>query len=256
MDFATALIKLWPNGDQKVPGLLQGIIDSAPSVFAKYKIQSPLVLAHLMAQMSEECGAGTEVIENLNYSAERMTQVWPSRFPTISDAAPYAHNSKALANKVYNGVKPDGSDRMGNRPDSNDGWNYRGRGGCQTTGRNGYARVSKATGLDLINNPDLVVEPRYFLECAVADFIACGCLPYAEQDDIVGVTKRLNGGTIGLSDRKNWLARWKPLNVAVPELEKAHDTPKSPGPISPTPPKPTPPAPAPVPWWKRFFGFG
>lgn len=61
----------------------------------------------------------------------------------------------------------------------------------------------------MIAHPDLLIDPAHFLHCAVSDFINCGCLPYAQADDVVGVTRRLNGGTIGLAERKVWLARWK-----------------------------------------------
>jgi len=221
--FGDALTRLWPNGDQKVPGLRAGIIASAPAVFAKYNIRSPLGLAHLMAQISHECGAGRDVVENLNYSAGRMMQVWPSRFPTLASAEPYAHNPRALANKVYNG-------RMDNRDGSDDGWNFRGRGASQTTGREGYRRVSQATGLDVVSHPDYLIDPRYFLECGVSDFVNCGCLPFAEADDILNVTRRLNGGTIGLAERKVWLSKWKaalgdaPVDLASPDLPTARPT--------------------------------
>src|SRR5205823_14546727 len=69
--FADALMRLWPNGDEKIPGLRAGMIASAPAVFAKYGITTPLLVAHVMAQGSLECGAGHEVIENLSYSAQR-----------------------------------------------------------------------------------------------------------------------------------------------------------------------------------------
>jgi putative chitinase len=238
MDFGSALIRLWPNGDQKILGLRAGIIASAPAVFAKYGITDPLILAHVMAQISHECGAGHDVVENLNYTAVRMTQVWPSRFPSVESAQPYAGNPKALANKVYNG-------RMGNRSGSDDGWNFRGRGGSQTTGRDGYERVKKQTGLDVVANPDILVDPKYFLECAVSDFINCGCLPYAKADDVVNVTKRLNGGYIGLGERKAWLAKWKDAAVPVPV------TPQIILPPPPTPPDVPRPVPAPAP--KRDF---
>jgi putative chitinase len=208
-DFAAALMRLWPNGDQKVPGLRAGIIASAPAVFAKYGVKDSLVLAHVMAQISHECGAGIFVVENLNYTAERMMQVWPSRFKAITDALPYAGNPKALANKVYNG-------RMGNRVGSDDGWNFRGRGGSQTTGREGYERVKKQTGFDVVNHPEILIDPKYFLECAVSDFINCGCMPFAKADNIEAVTKALNGGYIGLAERRVWLAKWKAQAVPVP----------------------------------------
>jgi putative chitinase len=182
---------------------------TAPAVFKKYGIDSPLLVSHVMSQISHECMAGQEVAENLNYTANRMIMVWPGRFPTLDAAVPFANNPQKLANKVYGG-------RMGNvEPD--DGWTYRGRGAAQTTGRDGYTRLAKATGLDLVSNPNLINDPARFLECGVADFIACGCLPYAKVDDIKGVTKRLNGGFIGLAERKAWLARWKaalPITVA------------------------------------------
>lgn len=200
--FGRALMHLWPNGDQKIPGLRAGMIETAANTFQRHGINSPLLIAHVMAQISHECGAGHEVVENLNYTASRMTQVWPSRFPTVASAAPYAGNPRALANKVYNG-------RMGNVVGSDDGFNFRGRGASQTTGREGYQRLAKTTGLDVVNHPDLVNDPKHFLECGVADFILCGCLPYAQADDVLNVTRRLNGGTVGLAERKAWLVQWK-----------------------------------------------
>ncbi|CAN5464481.1 hypothetical protein BH11PSE4_BH11PSE4_35220 [soil metagenome] len=200
--FGAALTRLWPNGDQKVAGLRAGMVASAPAVFARYGITTPQLVAHVMAQISHECGAGHDVVENLNYTASRMMQVWPSRFPTMASAAPYAGNPRALANKVYNG-------RMGNAVGSDDGWDFRGRGASQTTGRDGYARVARATGLDVVSHPEWLIDPRYFLLCGVSDFVNCGCLPYAKADDVLNVTRRLNGGTIGLAQRKAWLSKWK-----------------------------------------------
>ncbi len=194
--------RMWPQGDNKIPGLRAGIVAGAVTVFPKYQLNSDLTIAHAMAQFSHECGAGLEVEENLNYSAARMMQVWPSRFPTLASAAPYAGNPRNLANNVY-------GSRMGNRPGTDDGWNFRGRGAAQTTGRAGYQAVGDKMGLSLVDNPDAVNDPRSFLECAVADFIICGCLPFAENDDVSGVTKHLNGGFIGLSDRTKWLEKWK-----------------------------------------------
>lgn len=216
MAFINTLYNLWPNGDERMPGLRDGIAVSAGKVFAKYgPINSPLLVAHLMAQISHECGAGHDIVENLSYSAARMTQVWPSRFPSVASAQPYAHNPQKLANKVYNG-------RMGNRTGSDDGWNFRGRGGSQTTGREGYERVKKQTGLDVVGDPDILIRPATFLECATSDFINCGCLPFAKEDNLTMVTKRLNGGLIGVNERRAWLVRWKkalgngPINFDVP----------------------------------------
>jgi putative chitinase len=225
--FGEVLSRLWPHGDAKIAGLRAGIIASAPMVFAKHGITSPLLIAHVMAQISHECGAGHDVVENLNYTAGRMMQVWPSRFPTMAMAAPYASNPPALANKVYNG-------RMGNAPGSDDGWKFRGRGAAQTTGREGYARLAKLTGLDLVNHPDLVNDPARFLECGVADFVLCGCLPFAAADDVLNVTRRLNGGTVGLAQRKVWLAKWKAALGSVPIV--LAPAPKAPRPVPISPP--------------------
>jgi putative chitinase len=193
--------QMWPHGDVKIPGLVAGIVAAAPTVFPKYGLTSDLLVAHAMAQFSHECGAGNEVVENLNYSAQGLMDTWPKRFDATKAAA-FAHDQKRIANEVYNG-------RMGNRPGTDDGWNYRGRGGSQVTGHEGYDQLGQTVGLNLINEPELVNTPQNFLECAVADFVLCGCLPFAAQDDISGVTYHLNGGYIGLAERKSWLARWK-----------------------------------------------
>jgi putative chitinase len=193
--------EMWPQGDAKVPGLVDGIVGAAPAVFPKYELTSDLLIAHAMAQFSHECGAGNEIVENLNYSAQGLMNTWPSRFDAAKAAA-FAHDQRRIANEVYNG-------RMGNRVDTDDGWNYRGRGGSQVTGHDGYDKLGQKVGLNLVNEPDLVNNPQHFLECAVADFVICGCLPFAAHDDVNGVTFHLNGGHIGLSERTAWLARWK-----------------------------------------------
>lgn len=197
------LQKLWPHGDQHVPGLIEGIVAAAPAVFDKYGITTALVVAHVLGQFSEECGAGLEMVENLNYTAQGLQKTWPSHF-SASMAARYAHNPLGIADIAYGG-------RMGNAPPpSEDGWNFRGRGLSQTTGRDAYAALAAKVGLDLVADPDLISDPAHALQCGVADFVQiCGCLPFAEKDDIVGVTKHLNGGLIGLADRRAWVARWK-----------------------------------------------
>jgi putative chitinase len=193
--------QMWPHGDVKIDGLLGNIVAAGPSVFAKYGLTSDLVVAHAMAQFSEECGAGNEVVENLNYSAQGLMNTWPQRFDSVK-AATFANQPERIANEVYNG-------RMGNALGSDDGWTFRGRGGSQVTGRNAYVSLGSTVGLKLVSQPDLVNAPENFLECAVADFVQCGCLPFAFADDVNGVTYHLNGGYIGLSNRVAWLARWK-----------------------------------------------
>lgn len=208
--FINTLYNLWSNGDRLIPDLRDGIAKAAPVVFPKYGFNSNLLIAHLMAQISLECGAGMEVVENLNYSPQRLPAVWPAHFNS-GNAWIYAHNPQKLANYIY---EPPLHDDLGNLPKSNDGWWFRGRGATQTTGRAGYAKLmaflaKNGLVLDLLNSPDLVNAPEHFLECGTADFILCGCLPWAKADNVVQVTRHLNGGYTGLSDRMTWLKRWK-----------------------------------------------
>lgn len=208
----STLRRLWPHVDEAKPGLIAAVAASAPAVFAKYGLTTSLTVAHAMAQFSEEFGADMpagkiEFEENLSYSVEGLMRTWPSRFPSRSAAAPYAHDPKGLADNVY-------GSRMGNHPGTDDGWNFRGRGGSQVTARDGYTNLAAKTNLDLLGNPDLVNEPAHFLECAVADFVLCGCLPFAERDDLRGVTHHLNGGYNGLDVREHWFERWKVVLAA------------------------------------------
>ena len=203
--FQDVLTKLWPQGNSKIPGLIEGIAAAAPTVFPRYGLTSNLTIAHAMAQFSHECGAGLEMVENLNYSAERLPEVWPKHFNS-SNADQYAHNPQKLANFVY---EPPIHNDLGNKPDSDDGWNFRGRGLSQVTGRDGYGKLAAEAGLDLLNHPEFLSDPSHALECGVADFILCGCLPYAKADDVTKVTLKLNGGTVGLAERRAWLTKWK-----------------------------------------------
>src|SRR5215469_10788334 len=125
------LTRLWPHGDQHVPGLREGIANAAPIVFPRYGIGTPRIIAHMLGQFSEECGAGLEMVENMNYSAEGLLRTFPTHF-TGSMAARYAHNPRMIADIAYGG-------RLGNAPPpSDDGFNYRGRGLSQCTGKEGY----------------------------------------------------------------------------------------------------------------------
>ena len=197
----------WPNGDQHIPGLLEGIVETAPAVFATYGLSSPLLVAHAMAQFSEECGQGLEMIENLNYSANRLLEVFPSHF-TPAMAERWAHNPEVIGEIAYGG-------RMGNAPPpSTDGYIFRGAGLSQVTGRDGVTKLQafltkQAADIDILGNPNLIIDPAHTLECGVADWIICGCLPHAAKDDIVGETKALNGGLNGLAERRRQLALWK-----------------------------------------------
>lgn len=208
--FDEALLRqLWPHGDSKVPGLVAGIAAAAPTVFAKYGATADLAVAHAMAQFSEESGCGTEMIENMNYSAAGLLHTFPTHF-THDQAIAMQHHPRLIADQAYNG-------RMGNRPGTDDGWNNRGAGLAQTTGRDALIALAKKTGLDLVAHPEFLVSPEHALECGVADFVLCGCLPWALKDDLVAVSSLLNVGHLvrdtrrinGFDLRRHQLAIWK-----------------------------------------------
>jgi putative chitinase len=221
MSFINVLYTLWPHGDSVVPGLRDGVAKSAQSVFKKYNINTSLVVAHIMAQFSEESGGGTEMVENMNYSAARLLKVFPTHF-TSSQAIALQHQPRLIADRAYGG-------RMGNAPPpSDDGWNFRGQGFSQLTGRSNYVALAKATGLDLVNHPEFLRDPDHAFDCAVGDFIMCGCLPYALKDSLVGVSSMLNVGHYvsnpakinGYSMRAAQLTIWK---HALGDLSKMPD---------------------------------
>lgn len=197
----------WPHGNQHIAGLLEGIAESAPIIFPKYGVDTPMTMAHFMAQASEETGQGLEMIESLNYTAKRLLEVFPSHF-TPAMAARWAHNEKMIGEIAYGG-------RMGNKPPpSTDGFDFRGAGMSQVTGRDGFATLQKKLDemdarFNVIDNPELIIDPEHTLECGVADWIVCGCLPFAKADQIIPETKHLNGGYNGLAERKRQLVLWK-----------------------------------------------
>lgn len=148
--------------------------------------------AHFLAQVLHESAMLTRFEENLNYSAERLTSVWPKRFPNADRARPYARNPEGLANYVYAG-------RMGNR-EPGDGFRFRGRGAIQVTGRRNYELVQELTGLHCVNDPDLLLQPGPALLAAIAWWGES--LPDAERLTVEQVTQAVNGGQNGIEDRK------------------------------------------------------
>jgi len=165
--------------------------------------------AHLLGQASHESGGFKLVRENLNYSAETMLRVWPSRFKTLADAEPFARNPKALADKVY-------SNRMGNG--EGEGHVFIGRGFLQLTGKDNYK--SFAADMDapeILKDPSLV-ETKYAFETAIWFFEKNGLFAIADKgvndDTIKAITKRVNGGHIGLDHRtKETRKIWGWLNA-------------------------------------------
>ena len=164
--------------------------------------------AHLLGQASHESGGFSLVRENLNYSAETMLRVWPSRFKTLADAEPFARNPKALADKVYSG-------RMGNG--EGEGHVFIGRGFLQLTGKDNYK--SFAADMDapeIMKDPELV-ETKYAFETALWFFEKNGLFAIADKgvsdSTIKQISKRVNGGYIGLDHRtKETQKIWSWLN--------------------------------------------
>ena len=167
-------------------------LDPLNETFEKYEINTPKRQACFIGQCMHESGGFKVTKENLNYSASGLMKTWPSRFPDMDTAEKYEHNPVKIASKVYVG-------RMGNTTSEEAGM-YIGRGLIQLTGKDNYKAASEALGEDLLANPQLVEEPRYAALTAGWYWNKKGL--NALVDDIETMTKRINGGTIGLDDRK------------------------------------------------------
>jgi putative chitinase len=166
----------------------------------KYGIDTPLRLRHFLAQLLHESGGFNHVRENLNYSADGLIRIFHRYFPTMEIAIEYARKPERIANRVY-------SNRMGNgTEESGDGWRYIGRGLIQTTGKHNYTRASQAMFGDnrLLVTPELLEEPRYAVESGCYFWKANNLNEFADRDDIIALTRRINGGTNGLDDRRRY----------------------------------------------------
>lgn len=200
------LQKRWPKADA---ALIQGMAANAGAL-DRLGINTPLRLAHFMAQITHESSGGTRLTESLKYSAQRMMEVFPKRFPTVQSTNGFVNDERAFGNKVYNG-------RMGNVVTPDDGFNFRGRGCIQLTGRDNYTALGENLGLDLPNHPELVNAPQNVLAVAGTAFVKLGCLPECDQDNVVQVSARINLGhrltspqkINGLDERKALLKVWK-----------------------------------------------
>ena len=167
--------------------------------FEKYEINTPKRQAAFIGQCAHESGNFKLLEENLHYSAASLMRVWPSRFPDIDVANQYANNPEKIANKVYGG-------RMGNTEEG-DGWKYHGRGLIQLTGKENYGNCGSSIGVDLLGNPDLLGTPEYAALSAGWFWNKKGLNSLADSGDIETMTKRINGGLIGLDDRKAKIAK-------------------------------------------------
>jgi putative chitinase len=197
-DFKRTTINLNIMDINKLKGHIPDtVIAQLPEVMSKFGITNKLRLAHFLSQCGHESGGFRLVNENLNYSADGLKKIFSKYFPgTVNES--YARNPQKIASRVY-------ANRMGNGDENSaEGWKFRGRGYIQLTGKNNYTAFTKFIGEDCVANPDLVAK-KYPLASAAFFFNSNGlwtiCDKGATDADVTAVTKRVNGGTIGLPDR-------------------------------------------------------
>lgn len=177
----------------------QAVIDQIPDTAAKFGITTPLRLAHFLSQCGHESGGFKAVQENLNYGAKGLLGIFSKYFKTIAQATAYERKPEKIANLVY-------ANRMGNGNEaSGEGWKYRGRGYIQLTGKENYKAFDATVPEDITSNPDLVAT-KYALASAAFFFkknnLWSICDKGSSPEVVTLVTKRVNGGTIGLADRQ------------------------------------------------------
>lgn len=188
-------------------------LDAVVETCGEFEINTPQRIAAFLAQTSHESGGYTMLTEDLRYRAETLAVCWPNRFAVLGPdkkpvkdakgknvptkvAQAIAGKPELIANMVY-------SNRMGNGPaESGDGWKYRGRGLKQLTGKDNYARCGAALGVDLVGNPDLLLNPIQAARSAGWFWRTNNLSPFADAGDIKGMTKKINGGFIGLAQRQ------------------------------------------------------
>jgi len=187
-------------------------IDAVVATCQEFEINTPQRIAGFLAQTSHESGGYTMLKENLNYRAATLAACWPTRFAVLGpDKKPIKKDGKLVPTKVAEAIagKPEliaplvYSNRMGNGPaESGDAFKYIGRGLKQLTGKDNYARCGRDLGVDLVGNPDLLLEPLYAARSAGWFWKANSLSTFADNNDIKGMTKKINGGYIGLEARQ------------------------------------------------------
>ena len=170
-------------------------VEPLEEVFHRYEINTPARQAAFIGQCAHESMNFTKLEEILNYSAEGLMKTWPSRFPTLEAAQPYHRNPEKIANRVYGGRMGNGTEETG------DGWLYHGRGLIQLTGKDNYTLAGDALNMDFIHSPDYVLVPKYAALTAGWYWNKRQLNKEADAKDYTGMTRKINGGTLGLDDR-------------------------------------------------------
>jgi putative chitinase len=193
------ILRIAPNAR----GTYLDAFQDVDTVLGQFSINArKLRLAHFMAEILQETGGLTILRENMNYSAARLRVVFPNRV-SATEAQALAHRPEQIANKVYGGRADLGNNQPG------DGFKFIGRGMLQLTGRDSYTRAGTGVGANLVSNPDLAFDPQFSLKIAAWEWNEKNCNGPADDDNINLVTRRINGGLNGLSDRKEWLTKTK-----------------------------------------------
>jgi putative chitinase len=182
---------------QLIPGnpYLDHWYDALSQALPDYDITTPQRIAAFLAQCAHESGGFTAIKENLNYKAESLVKVFPKYFESLDEANQYAKQPEKIANKIYGG-------RMGNGDEaSGDGYRYCGRGLIQITGKSNYQSFADSLGMDVADTPDYLATFEGALQSACWFWEANNLNTWADKGDILTLTKKINGGTIGLDDR-------------------------------------------------------
>ena len=200
-DLAALIRRVDPHAQADIVGM---VANHAALAFPKWQIITRARQAYLLGHCSVETSGFTTIRENLNYSAARLLEVFPTHF-TAASAARAAHNPRAIAVLAYGG-------RMGNRPGTEDGWLFSGKGLLQETGRANVAVLAARLGISPEDAANWLVDPDHALDCACAIFVMLGCLPDADRGvitpAIVSSTRRINGGLNGLADRELMIGKY------------------------------------------------
>jgi putative chitinase len=189
----------------KIPA---NVLEQIPDIEAKFGLNSNIRLAHFLSQCAHESGNFKVFTENLNYSAKGLRSIFGKYFKDDASALAFERKPEKIANRVY-------SSRMGNGDEaSGDGWKFRGRGYIQLTGKDNYTQFDKSVEDDILANPDLVAT-KYPLMSAAFFFERNNlwkiCDGGADKEDVIALTKRINGGTHGLEDRLTKFALFNSL---------------------------------------------
>jgi putative chitinase len=212
---APLLAKLWPHCPA---ASIAAISASTVKAFPNAAIDTLLNLQDFIAECSEETGGGMAFVESGKYSASRAMEVWPSLFPTLAAAQAAVANPRILFDKTYGG-------RLGNRPGTDDGYNFRGRGAIQITGREWYTEIAKDTGLDIVNNPDLAALPQNVFVTAASFWKLDKVAPLV--GNLRAEVKKINGGYTNMAAREAWEALCQKL-ITIEEATFAPPPPKPP----------------------------